>query len=205
MKPVKENYIKYNNLVFEGFNLNKVLEAKGEANGFILLSVFQKKFSVDINLKRHEDMKNWLRSKGYKYVVLDGIQIVYDEVDKKNYEYSMLYFLIFLNEVMESDEDIPSLIQVLIKRYDLSQIILKDPFSETIESWNRDLIRKSFRNIEELGSHSIIEKFFQGINKKNKFYFVGIEKPSEPIAVKKSYPNMLKFNKDNLLNKKAIA
>lgn len=180
-----ETYTKYNNLDFERFSMDRIIDSMEDSKGFILSTVFQKKYSLDVNLKRHEDMKNWMSSKDLKYIVLDGVQKVVDKEDNKVYDYSILYMLTFFNADQMESMEFYSLAQILLKRYDLNNIILKNPSSKELESWNRDFEKKTFRNITSNNMATLIDNFFRGLNKKkDKFYFLGIEKP-EPKANEK--------------------
>jgi hypothetical protein len=173
-----ETYTKYNNLDFERFSMDRIIDSLEDSQGFILSSVFQKKYSLDVNLKRHEDMKNWMTSKELKFIVLDGVQKVVDKEEEKVYDYSILYTLTFFNSEQMEGMEFYSLAQILIKRYDLHNIILKNPSSKELESWNRDFEKKIFRNITSNNMANLIESFFKGLNKKkDKFYFLGIERP----------------------------
>jgi hypothetical protein len=179
-----ETYTKYNNLDFERFSMDRIIDSLEDSQGFILSSVFQKKYSLDVNLKRHEDMKNWMSSKKLKFIVLDGVQKVVDRDEEKVYDYSILYTLTFFNAEQMEGMEFYSLAQILIKRYDLHNIILKNPSSKELESWNRDFQKKSFRNITSNNMATLVESFFKGLNKKkDRFYFLGIEMP-EPISKK---------------------
>ncbi|MCC5815373.1 MAG: hypothetical protein JJT78_11500 [Leptospira sp.] len=158
--------------------MDRIIDSLEDSQGFILSSVFQKKYSLDVNLKRHEDMKNWMTSKDLKFIVLDGVQKVVDKEEEKVYDYSILYTLTFFNSEQMEGMEFYSLAQILIKRYDLHNIILKNPSSKELESWNRDFQKKTFRNITSNNMAALIESFFKGLNKKkDKFYFLGIERP----------------------------
>ncbi len=174
---VMKKYNKYNNMDFEEFNLDIIMNSMEDSSGFILSTVFQKKFSLDVNLKRHEDMKNWLKSKNLDYLVLDGVQKVIDQDNGKVLDYSILYILLFYRNDKLSEQEFQELAQILLKRYDLKTIITKLPNSRDLETWNRDAERKVFRNITSNNMESLIKGFFLGLNKKReKFYFLGIEK-----------------------------
>lgn len=174
---VMKKYNKYNNMDFEEFNLDRIMNSMEDSSGFILSTVFQKKFSLDVNLKRHEDMKNWLKSKNLDYLVLDGVQKVIDQDNGKVLDYSILYILLFYRNDKLSEQEFQELAQILLKRYDLKTIITKLPNSRDLETWNRDAERKVFRNITSNNMESLIKGFFLGLNKKReKFYFLGIEK-----------------------------
>lgn len=174
---VMKKYNKYNNMDFEEFNLDRIMNSMEDSSGFILSTVFQKKFSLDVNLKRHEDMKNWLKSKNLDYLVLDGVQKVIDQDNGKVLDYSILYILLFYRNDKLSEQEFQELTQILLKRYDLKTIITKLPNSRDLETWNRDAERKVFRNITSNNMESLIKGFFLGLNKKReKFYFLGIEK-----------------------------
>jgi hypothetical protein len=177
---VMKKYNKYNNMDFEEFNLDRIMNTMEDSSGFILSTVFQKKFSLDVNLKRHEDMKNWLKSKSLDYLVLDGVQKVLDHDNGKILDYSILYILLFYRNDKLSEQEFQELAQILLKRYDLKTIITKLPNSRDLETWNREAERKVFRNITSNNMESLIKGFFLGLNKKReKFYFLGIEKESE--------------------------
>ncbi len=172
-----ETYSKYNNLNFERFSLDRILDSMEDSRGFLLASVFQKKFSLDVNLKRHEDMKIWLKNQGYRFVVLDGVQKVIDKSEDKIYDYSILYLLVFFNDTSLEENTLEDLVRITLKRYELSQIILKNPINGDLESWNRDFEKKVIKNITNHNLDGFIQYFFDEINRKrNKFYFQGIEK-----------------------------
>ncbi|WCL49687.1 hypothetical protein [Leptospira sp. GIMC2001] len=175
-----EKYTKYNNMAFDSFDIDRILKSMDNAQGFLLSTVFQKKFSMDINLKRHEDMKNWISSKELPYLVLDGVQKVSDPDSGKILDYSILYILTFFRDDKISIEGFQDLAQILLKRYDLNTIITKLPNSNNLETWNREAERKAFRNITSTTTQGLTKDFFLGLNKKKeKFFFVGIENQSE--------------------------
>jgi hypothetical protein len=169
---------------FEEFNMDRILNTIEDSSGFILSSVFQKKFSLDVNLKRHEDMKIWLKTKNLDYLVLDGVQKVTDQDSGRILDYSILYILLFYRADKMSEEEFQELAQILLKRYDLKTIITKLPHSNDLETWNREADRKVFRNITSNNMESLIQGFFLGLNKrKEKFYFLGIERESQEKGV----------------------
>lgn len=174
---MEEIYTKYNNLDFERFNMDRILDAMEDSQGFILSTVFQKKFSLDVNLKRHEDMKNWILAKGLPFVVLDGVQKVVDRENDKIYDYSILYLLLFYHPDKMDPSDFSELGQVILKRYDINSVIIKQPHLKDLESWNREMEKKAFKNITSNNMFEMLTQFFAGLNKKrDKFYFLGIEK-----------------------------
>lgn len=198
-----QSYIKYNNLDFEKFSIDRIMESMEDSQGFILCSVFQKKFSLDVNLKRHEDMKNWIYSKGLNFIVLDGIQKVIDREEDRIYDYSILYILVFFDPIKIDPIDFSDLGQIILKRYDLKSMVIKLPQSNDLETWNRELEKKAIKNLTSTSMYKLVENFFAGINKrKDKFYFLGIEK-------KTSFKNKSGFyqpiEKRNRYQQRAIA
>jgi hypothetical protein len=196
-------YTKYNNLDFESFSLDRILDTLDDSQGFILCTVFQKRYSLDINLKRHEDMKIWLNSQDLNFLVLDGIQKVIDPDTGKTLDYSILYILTIYNPAQSNPEEFKELSQMILKRYDLNSVITKFPNGKDLVSWNRDLDKKVFKNITASNMENLIKDFFTGLNKnKDKFYFLGIEKQASNLEVG---PLIRKVPKKKASGKRAIA
>lgn len=172
-----ETYTKFFNLEFEPFDLERIFEARNESTGFFLSTVFQKRFSEEVNLKRHEDQKLWFLSKNLRYLALDGIQKVADDSGKLE-NASILYLLVFFDQSSITELGFEDTCHILMKRYDLSSLILKLPDSDHLEIWGKDSTRKVYKNVSHPNIDSLLKSLFQSINKKDHFQFVGIERPN---------------------------
>lgn len=198
-----QSYTKYNNLDFEKFSIDRIMESMEDSQGFILCSVFQKKFSLDVNLKRHEDMKNWIYTKGLNYIILDGVQKVVDREEDRIYDYSILYLLVFFDPIKIDPIDFSDLGQIILKRYDLKSLVIKLPQSKDLETWNRELEKKAIKNLTSTSMYRLVENFFAGINKrKDRFYFLGIEKKT---SFKTKFGFHRPIEKRNRYQQRAIA
>jgi len=151
--------------------LEKILHEKGRSSGFFLSTVFQKRFSEDINLKRHEDQKLWIQSKNLRFLVLDAVH------NQTNEEISsLLYTLVFFDEDRISEDGFEDTCQILLKRYDLSSLILKLPMNDHLEIWNKGSHKKLYKQVAHENSDALLSMLFDSIRKKNHFQFLGIEK-----------------------------
>ncbi|MDF3818538.1 hypothetical protein P3G55_01425 [Leptospira sp. 96542] len=170
-----ETYTKYFNLEFESFTMERIFEERKDSTGFFLSTVFQKRFSEEVNLKRHEDQKLWIQSKNLHYVVLDGLQRFSDEngrVEPTN----ILYLLVFFDFNAITEFGFEELCHVQMKRYDLSSLILKLPDSDHLEIWNKENAKKEYKNVIHPNMDSLLKSLFDSINKKGHFQFIGIER-----------------------------
>ncbi len=172
-----ETYSKYFNLEFEPFDLERIFHERNESTGFFLATVFQKRFSEEVNLKRHEDQKLWLQSKRLRYLALDGIQKVSDESGKVE-SASILYLLTFFDHNSITEIGFEDTCHILMKRYDLPSLILKLPDSDSLEIWGKDSTRKVYKNVTHPNMDSLLKSLFHSINKKDHFQFIGIERPN---------------------------
>jgi|JI10StandDraft_1071094.scaffolds.fasta_scaffold247472_2 hypothetical protein len=172
-----ETYSKYFNLEFEPFDLERIFTDRNDSAGFFLATVFQKRFSEEVNLKRHEDQKLWLQSKRLRYLVLDGIQKVSDDSGKVE-SASILYLLTFFDHNSITEVGFEDTCHILMKRYDLPSLILKLPDSDHLEIWGKDSSRKVYKNVAHPNIDSLLKSLFQSINKKDHFQFIGIERPN---------------------------
>jgi|GEM_PF-2311711 len=171
-----ESYQKYFYLEFEPFRLERILEERGESTGFFLSTVFQKRFSEDVNLKRHEDQKQWIQTKEIRYMVLDGTQKIPNQNGMIE-SHSMLYLLGFFDSDRISELGFEELCHVLLKRYDLPSLVLKLPSNEYMEIWNKGSQKKLQKQVARESSDTLLSALFGSMNKKDHFQFVGIEKP----------------------------
>jgi hypothetical protein len=172
-----DTYNKFFNLEFEPFDMDRIIADRNESTGFFLATVFQKRFSEEVNLKRHEDQKLWLQSKRIRYLVLDGLQKVSDESGKVEAA-SILYLLTFFDPLTITEVGFEDTCQILMKRYDLPSLILKLPDSDHLEIWGRDSSRKVYKNVAHPNMDSLLKSLFSSINKKDHFQFIGIERPN---------------------------
>ncbi|TGN17201.1 hypothetical protein [Leptospira idonii] len=172
-----ETYTKYFNLDFEPFDMERIFEERKDSSGFFLSTVFQKRFSEEVNLKRHEDQKLWLQSKNLRFLVLDGIQKVADDSGKLE-PTSILYLLGFFDHSAITEVGFEDTCHILMKRYDLSSLILKLPESDHLEIWGKDGSKKVYKNVSHPNIDSLIKSLFQSINKKDHFQFIGLERPN---------------------------
>lgn len=172
-----EIYTKFFNLDFEPFALERILEERKESTGFFLSTVFQKRFSEEVNLKRHEDQKLFIQAKGLRYLVLDGLQKIPDDQGRLE-PTNVLYLLVFYEEDVITEIAFEDLCQVLMKRYDLPSLILKLPESDHVEIWSKDQSKKEYKNAIYPKIEDLLRSLFGSINKKDHFQFIGIEKPS---------------------------
>ncbi len=170
-----ESYSKYFNLEFESFSLEQVLAARQESTGFFLSTVFQKRFSDDVNLKRHEDQKLWIQSKNLRFLVLDGIQKSPGTSGLMESN-SVLYLLVFFDADRISENGFEDLCQIILKRYDLSSLILKLPINDYLEIWNKGAQKKLYKQVAYENVDTLLKILFDSIHKKDHFQFVGIEK-----------------------------
>ncbi len=170
-----ESYSKYFNLEFESFSLEQVLAARQESSGFFLSTVFQKRFSDDVNLKRHEDQKLWIQSKNLRFLVLDGIQKSPGTSGLMESN-SVLYLLVFFDADRISENGFEDLCQIILKRYDLSSLILKLPINDYLEIWNKGAQKKLYKQVAHENVDTLLKILFDSIHKKDHFQFVGIEK-----------------------------
>lgn len=170
-----ESYSKYFNLEFESFSLEQVLAARQESTGFFLSTVFQKRFSDDVNLKRHEDQKLWIQSKNLRFLVLDGIQKSPGTSGLMESN-SVLYLLVFFDADRISENGFEDLCQIILKRYDLSSLILKLPINDYLEIWNKGAQKKLYKQVAHENVDTLLKILFDSIHKKDHFQFVGIEK-----------------------------
>jgi len=170
-----ETYTKYFNLEFEPFSLERILEERQDSSGFFLSTVFQKRFSEEVNLKRHEDQKLWIQTKNLRYVVLDGVQKISDENGRLE-PTNILYLLVFFDFNSITEYGFEDVCNVLMKRYDLPSLILKMPESDHLEIWSKDHSRKSYKNVIHPNIESLMKSLFDSINKKDHFQFIGMER-----------------------------
>ncbi|MBM9546171.1 hypothetical protein JWG40_04040 [Leptospira sp. 201903074] len=170
-----ETYTKYFNLEFEPFSLERILEERQDSSGFFLSTVFQKRFSEEVNLKRHEDQKLWIQTKNLRYVVLDGVQKISDENGRLE-PTNILYLLVFFDFNSITEYGFEDVCNVLMKRYDLPSLILKMPESDHLEIWSKDHSRKSYKNVIHPNIESLMKSLFDSINKKDHFQFIGLER-----------------------------
>jgi hypothetical protein len=172
-----ETYSKYFNLEFEPFEMERIFADRNDSTGFFLATVFQKRFSEEVNLKRHEDQKLWLQSKRLRYLVLDGIQKVSDDSGKVE-SASILYLLTFFDHATITEVGFEDTCHILMKRYDLPSLILKLPDSDHLEIWGKEATKKVYKNVAHPNIDSLLKSLFQSINKKDHFQFIGIERPN---------------------------
>lgn len=170
-----ETYTKFFNIEFEPFSLDRILEERKDSTGFFLSTVFQKRFSEEVNLKRHEDQKLWIQTKNLRYIVLDGIQKIPDENGKLE-PTNILYLLVYFDFNSITEIGFEDVCHVLMKRYDLPSLILKLPESDHLEIWSKDNSKKDYRNVIHPNMDSLLRSLFDSINKKDHFQFIGIEK-----------------------------
>ncbi|MCZ8156691.1 MAG: hypothetical protein O9264_11260 [Leptospira sp.] len=172
-----DTYNKFFNLEFEPFELDRIYSERNESSGFFLSTVFQKRFSEEVNLKRHEDQKLWLQAKKLRFLVLDGLQKVSDESGKVE-SASILYLLTFFDHNSITEMGFEDTCHILMKRYDLPSLILKLPESDHLEIWGKDGSKKVYKNVAHPNMDSLLKSLFHSINKKDHFQFIGIEKPN---------------------------
>ncbi|MDZ4724571.1 MAG: hypothetical protein SH817_00330 [Leptospira sp.] len=172
-----DTYSKYFNLEFEPFELERIIADRNDSTGFFLATVFQKRFSEEVNLKRHEDQKLWLQSKKLRYLVLDGLQKVADDSGSVE-QAAILYLLTFFDQTTITEAGFEDTCHILMKRYDLPSLIIKLPESDHLEIWGKDASKKVYKNVAHPNMDSLLKSLFHSINKKDHFQFIGIERPN---------------------------
>ncbi|GBF51589.1 hypothetical protein LPTSP4_31270 [Leptospira ryugenii] len=170
-----DTYTKYFNVEFDPFDMDHILQERKDSTGFFLATVFQKRFSEEVNLKRHEDLKLWMQSKNLRYIVLDGIQKLPDDSGKLE-PVSILYLLTFFEDTKITEVGFEDTCHILMKRYDLPSLIVKLADSDHLEIWNKDGVRKEYKQVSHSSLDSLLKAVFASINKKDHFQFVGIER-----------------------------
>lgn len=172
---LEPSYIRYNNLKFASLDIDKLVEDVGDSSNFLFSTVFQKRFNLDVNLKRHEDHKLFYQTREINYFVLDCLQITRDEATEQYMEYPLLYVLAILPSSVHTPESVEDMCGVLLKRYDSPSIALKWRGNSGIIVMNRDGSKKQLMKYRTRNEENTLKNFLKSIENKEFFKILGRE------------------------------
>ena len=122
-----ERYENYNNHLYEKQSLSRVW--KHSQNGFFMMSSFRGQFSLEDNLKRHEQLKKSLKQKKLGFFEIDGTY----KYDDGHTESELSLFVPFRSDIY-SFEEFEKIALELGKKFNQESVLVKYPVDEGNEA-----------------------------------------------------------------------